>query len=443
MTVKYKQPKGMYVLAYTEVFERLSFYTLSYLLVLYASAPLAQGGLGWSNERSLALMGIYTMAAFTLPIIGSFIADRFIGRRVAVFVGGLTIILGHFLMLFSSHEIIFYAALICVASGTGFFKPCMPSLLGDLYSPHDQRREAGFSWYYFGINVGGMAAGFSSGILLQNFGYGVALSSAGVGMIIGMLVFYFGKKHVVLEHSPKAKKISRLEKKPLTAIQIKSLLTLIITFLFFSLWTVSYNITSSGTLSLYIEKFTEKSFFGYDIPTTFFMSLESLTILIFTPILTYTLSILYRKNKYPHFFSQINLAMFISAIALFYFTYLSFISLTTNHSEKPFHYLQIILFIIAFSISETMISPVMMSAISRMAPLRYKSLFQSFYLAIFGITSLVAAKIGTYSLKEPFKTFLFVSITILIGAIVFYFIKGKFIKIANDAAKEENKKLSN
>ncbi|KAB8036482.1 MFS transporter [Silvanigrella paludirubra] len=439
MTTKTKQPKGMYILAFTEIFERFSYYTLSFLLVLYASAPLYGGGLGWSNEKALGLVGIYTMTAYTLPILGSFIADRFIGKGKSVILGGCIIILGHFFMLFSKNESIFYLALFCVALGTSFFKPCMPSLLGDLYKANDTRRESGFSWYYFGINIGAMIAGVSSGLLTQKFGYQVALSSAGVGMVIGMVVFILGKKHLVLEFDRKSKKVVDPNKKPISKVQMKALYSLIIAFVFFALWTTVYNIAISGTLTLYIEKFTNKTVFNVDIPTTFFMSLESLTIILFTPIITFVLTKLATKNKYPHFFTQMNLAVFIAAASVFYFTYLAHIGHGIEEGVKPFQYYQFILFIVLLSISETIISPVMMSAISIMAPLKYKSLFQAFYLATFGLTGLLAAKIGALSLKSPFETFLIVSIVILVGAIVYYFVKPKMIKTANEAAKEQLK----
>ena len=439
MTSKTKQPKGMYVLAFTEIFERFSYYTLAFLLVLYASAPLQNDGLGWSNEKSLALVGIYTMAAYTLPIIGSFIADRFIGKGKSVIFGGCVIIFGHFFMLFSKNESIFYLALFCVALGTAFFKPCMPSLLGDLYKPNDTRRESGFSWYYFGINIGAMLAGISSGLLTQKFGYQIALSSAGIGMVFGMFVFIFGRKYLVLEFVKRSKKSQDPHKKHMTKVQIRALKCLLIAFIFFAIWTTVYNIAISGTLTLYIEKFTNKNFLGYEIPTTFFMSLESFTIILATPIITFILAKLALKNKYPHFFSQMNLAVIISAIGLFYFTYLSYIGLGVQEGTKPFQYYELILFIVLLSVSETIISPVMMSAISLIAPLKYKSLFQSFYLATFGLTGLLAAKIGALSLHSPFETFLIVSIVIFVGGVVYYFVKPKMIKIANEAAKEQLK----
>lgn len=124
-----KQPKGMYVLGFAEVFERLSYYTLSFLLVLYASESIQKGGLGWTRQSALSLMGFYTLAAFTLPLIGGFIADKFIGTFRAAVVGAFFIVTGHVCMLFTSYEhmTIFFTALSFVAIGTSFFKPSMPT----------------------------------------------------------------------------------------------------------------------------------------------------------------------------------------------------------------------------------------------------------------------------------------------------------------------------
>ena len=102
------QPKGMYVLGFTELFERMSYYTLSFLLVLYASDSVAKGGLGWSKERALMLVGYYTLAAYTLPLLGSFLADKAIGTFRSALLGAVLIIAGHSCMMLSNHENLFY-----------------------------------------------------------------------------------------------------------------------------------------------------------------------------------------------------------------------------------------------------------------------------------------------------------------------------------------------
>ena len=424
---KQKQPTGLYVLAFTEIFERLSFYTLSYLLVLYASATPAAGGLAWSKESALTLMGLYTMCAFTLPIIGSYLADSFLGCYRAVILGGMIIILGHFCMLFSASQPMLYLALTLVASGTAFFKPCMPALLGQLYAPEDTHRQSGFNWYYVGINLGAMMAGISSGLLMQRYGFQIALASAGVGMIIGMIVFYLGRNLLVHDEVKKTSSSIKLKSEPssLSPLQKKAIACLGLSLVFFVLWAIVYHVATTGTLSLYIENYTNKTIFSYEIPTTFFQSLEALVIMFFTPVFILILSGLAAKKHFPHAFSQMNLALALSAIAVFYFAYLAYIGQSAQPGEKPFYWTELAFFIALIAISEVMIAPVMMSTISMLAPYRYKALFQSFNLAGVGLAGLLAAKIGAKSLTSPVNTFFILGVVLSVGSFCYFLCKGK------------------
>ncbi|MES2614454.1 MAG: MFS transporter [Bdellovibrionota bacterium] len=441
MLVQNKQPKGMYVLGFTEVFERMSYYTLAFLLVLYASASLEKGGLGWSKESAIYLAGFYNLAAYTLPLIGAFLADRVVGTFRAAIFGAFLIITGHLCMLFTSpeHISIFYTALSFVAVGTAFFKPCMPTLLGRLYKPNDLSREGGFKLYYMGINVGGMLAGVVGGMLLQGFGFRIALASASVGMIVGLLVLLAGRKYLVtkdfLQEQSKSLSSSNEIKKS-SPIYNKALQYLALSFLFFALWATVYGIILTGTLSIYIENFTQKTVFGYDIPTTFFQSLESLGIIVFAPLLAYIFYVVAKYKKPFHFFSQMNLALFVIFCGIAYFSYLTFCAGVVPQGEKPFHWLGISLFILSLSLSEVLVNPVIMSAISLLSPAKYKTLFQSFNLAIFGITGLIAGKIGALSLKYPSQTFMSVTGVIFAGLVFFLFVRKRMVKVAIEAAEE-------
>lgn len=446
-----KQPTGMYILGFTEIFERLSYYTLAFLLVLYASDSIEKGGLGWSKEEALSLVGFYTLAAYTLPLVGGFIADKFLGTfRAAVF-GALLIIIGHICMAFSAPSglVFFYTALALVATGTAFFKPSMPTLLGRLYHPTDTNREGGFNLYYMGINIGAMLAGFNSGTLLQHFGYHVALASAGVGMILGLLVFLLGKKHLVLDNALPHHAIAMGEASQQQVARIhysshykKALSYLMLSFVFFAIWAIVYNLAISGTLTIYIENFTNKTVFNYDIPTTFFMSLESIGIIIAAPTLTFIFAKMAEKKKPVHFFSQMNISIFVTFIGISYFTYLTFVAQHVTVGEKPFHYMGIGLFILAISVSEVLMSPVMMSSISLLSPDKYKTLFQAFYLTVFGVTGIIASKIGAISLKSPFETFLSVTVLILVNLAVFTLVRRKMVTTARFAAAELEKEES-
>lgn len=191
--------KGLGLLFLTEMWERFSFYTLRALLVLYMVAKTMDGGLGWSRKEAISLYGLYIGAAYVLPVIGGYLSDRFLGQQRSAMIGAALMALGHFCMAFNG-LLFFYSALTLVAIGNGFFKPCLTSILGQLYddSPESQRDSA-YSLFYMGINIGGMLAGFAAGWLLTHYGFDAGFSVAGIGMVIGMGLFWSGKNRYLGE----------------------------------------------------------------------------------------------------------------------------------------------------------------------------------------------------------------------------------------------------
>jgi len=197
-----KQPAGLSTLFFSELWERFSYYGMRALLTLFMVAPAVHGGLGFSDGSAALLYGNYTMAVYLLSIPGGFIADRFLGAQRTVLTGGAIIALGHF-SLAVPHLSAFYAGLVLIALGTGLFKPNISVLVGNLYTPDDPRRDAGFSIFYMGINIGGFVAPLVTGFLAQSAtfkgwlvsnGFDPALSwhwgfgAAGVGMTIALLL---------------------------------------------------------------------------------------------------------------------------------------------------------------------------------------------------------------------------------------------------------------
>ena len=197
------QPRGLSALYFTELWERFSYYGMRALLTLFMVAPIAGGGLAFTTESAGRIYGNYTMAVYMLAIPGGFIADRIIGPRRAVMTGGWTIALGHYALAVPSIEM-FYLGLLLVALGTGLFKPNISALVGALYTRDDPRRDAGFSIFYMGINIGAFIAPLVTGFLAQSgwfkdwlaaHGFDPARSwhwgfaAAGVGMTIAMLIF--------------------------------------------------------------------------------------------------------------------------------------------------------------------------------------------------------------------------------------------------------------
>src|ERR1043166_4624580 len=187
-------PKGLSTLFMTEMWERLSYYGMRAILLLYMTAELEKGGLGWDTRSAAAIYGLYTSSVWFLPLIGGWLADRYIGAKKATLIGGIIITIGHFLLAFPPVPF-FYAGLICVSVGTGFLKSNISKMVGDLYGPEDDRRDAGFSIFYMGINTGSFLAPFVCGTLaVYNWHWGFA--AAGVGMALGVIQYLFGMRHL-------------------------------------------------------------------------------------------------------------------------------------------------------------------------------------------------------------------------------------------------------
>ncbi len=201
---------GLAPLFFTELWERFSYYGMRALLTLFMVAPIASGGLAFATEDAGRIYGNYTMAVYMLAIPGGFIADKVLGAKRAVLIGGWTIALGHFALAVPSLTT-FYIGLLLVAFGTGLFKPNISALVGALYAPEDPKRDAGFSIFYMGINIGGFIAPIVTGFLAQSAwfkdwlaanGFDPAKSwhwgfaAAGVGMTLAMLIFARNAAHL-------------------------------------------------------------------------------------------------------------------------------------------------------------------------------------------------------------------------------------------------------
>ncbi len=185
-------PKGLSTLFFTEMWERFGYYGMRGLLILFMTAPAAAGGLGFSVAKAGAIYGIYTSMVYLASLPGGWIADRILGQQRAVLVGGLIMSVGY-LTLSAPGLAPFYTGLVLVVLGTGLLKPNISTIVGQLYSPEDRRRDAGFSIFYMGINLGAFLAPLVCGFVGETYNYRWGLALAGVGMVIGVLTFVRGR----------------------------------------------------------------------------------------------------------------------------------------------------------------------------------------------------------------------------------------------------------
>jgi proton-dependent oligopeptide transporter, POT family len=203
-------PRGLTTLFFTEMWERFSYYGMRAILFLYMTAAISEGGLGWKEEFAGPVFGLYASSVYFLPLIGGWLADRFIGSKRATFLGGIVIMLGHFSLAVPTMTF-FYLGLVCVAVGTGLLKSNISAMVGDLYDEQDVRRDAGFSIFYMGINLGAFTAPLACGFLAQsdvfknfiarmgfdpNSSWHFGFAAAGVGMGFGLLQYIWGRERL-------------------------------------------------------------------------------------------------------------------------------------------------------------------------------------------------------------------------------------------------------
>lgn len=184
-------PIGLYVLFGTEMWERFSYYGMRALLVLYLVNHLA-----WQPSQASGVYKWYTSLVYLTPLLGGFLADRFLGLRASIIIGATLMAIGHFLMAFEPLPFL-YAALAFLIAGNGFFKPNISTLVGKMYSANDPRRDSAFTIFYMGINAGAFLSPLVCGYLAEKFGYHYGFGAAGVGMVLGLAMFLAMQKRVM------------------------------------------------------------------------------------------------------------------------------------------------------------------------------------------------------------------------------------------------------
>lgn len=197
-------PKGLYICFFTELWERFSFYGMKALLFLYLTKYHLFG-----DEPSYDLLGAYGGLVYAVPVLGGLLADRYLGMRKAVILGGVLLVLGHLGMAYEGHEAsvvdgnvirdnsalqVFYASLALIIMGVGFLKPNISTIVGKLYPENDPRRDSGFTIFYAGINIGALVSSLLCGYLGETYGWKYGFGAAGIGMVFGLLVFIWGQK---------------------------------------------------------------------------------------------------------------------------------------------------------------------------------------------------------------------------------------------------------
>ena len=381
-------PRGLMLLFFVEMWERFSYYGMKALLILYLVDAR-----NWPVSRAANLYGNYTALAYIAPLLGGYMADRFLGARRSLVWGGIIIALGHFTLAFESTPT-FYLGLALVITGTGLFKPNVSTMVGQLYAPEDKRRDAGFTIFFMGISVGAFLAPLACGYLGQKVGWHYGFAAAGVGMVLGLLLYLWGRKRylpgigypiqTVLRREHEAIPASAEDRKRILAVLLVVLLTI-------PFWACYEQFGSS--LSLFADRHVARTLGHFEIPASWFQSINPVVILLFAPVLAFLWEWLRKRNREPSAPRKMVFAYILLAVGFGFATLAGFRS-ETSLLVSPLWFVATDLF---RSWGELLLSPVGLSYVTKVAPARYGSRLMAAWFLAEGLGNKLAGSIAAYS----------------------------------------------
>jgi POT family proton-dependent oligopeptide transporter len=371
------QPRGLTILFLTEMWEQFSYYGMRALLVYYMTKQLLLG-----QGKASFIYGIYTAVAYFTPIFGGMIADRWLGKRRAVIIGGSIMAAGHFMMTFQP---LFYPALATIAIGNGLFLPSLPSQINDLYRPDDPRRGWAYNVYYVGINIGGFLAPLVCGTLGEFYGWHWGFGAAGVGMLTGLLVYVFGARYL-----PHQGRIAR-KAAPLPASARSQRSTFVLLFAIGVAVTVFRGAYEQvgNTVALWADVGIERTTSFMTIPMTWFQALNPLLVIMMTPLLLARWRRQADARRQQSSMCKMATGALIVAAA---YLLLAIVASVAEPSRASWAWL--VLFFGIFTLGELYILPTGLGLFARLAPVGFgATTMAAWFLAIFS-GSLTAGAVG-------------------------------------------------
>lgn len=279
-------PRGIATLFFTEMWERFSYYGMRAFLILYMTTPVEKGGLGFGDKPAGKIYGLYTGSVWMATIGGGIVADWLLGQYRSALLGGILITAGHFTLAFPQIQF-FYAGLFLIVIGTGLLKPNVSTMVGSLYSKEDHRRDAGFSIFYMGINLGATIGPLIAGYLAQKVSWHLGFACAGIGMALGVIQYMAGRKHLMPALNRLATKEEKTEAQQsgigFTSAEWGRLASVVVFFAFASIFWACYE-QAGSTLNLFADRYTRLSMFGFSFPSSWFQSVPSFFVIVLAPV---------------------------------------------------------------------------------------------------------------------------------------------------------------
>ena len=432
-------PVGLFVLFFTEMWERFSYYGMRAILVLYLvqSTSGENAGLGWTNLEALKLYGWYTMLVYVASIPGGWIADNLLGQKKSVLYGGLLLVVGHSILAVEQLWA-FYSGLALIIAGVGMLKPNISTMVGGLYKRGDIRRDKGFTIFYIGINVGAFFSSLIVGYIGEVHGWHYGFGLAGIGMALGLIQYLAGQKYLknVGNFLGTSENIDEREslKKPLTTIEKDRVVVLILSFLMVIVFFGAFE-QAGGLMNLYAKDQTNRMLMGWEIPASWFQSLNAFFIIVLgTSVAAYWAT---RKLKGKEASSLFKMIMGLIIMGTG-FLFMSAASIQFQETGSSAMYWLVLAYLL-HTIGELSLSPVSLSFVTKLAPAKYASLMMGLYFATTGLGNKVAGLLGE-SASEFGEFSVFTGIAtfcILFGLLIWAFLK-KLKKLTHGAEDDEH-----
>jgi POT family proton-dependent oligopeptide transporter len=466
-TAFFGHPRGLATLFFTELWERFSYYGMRSLLILFMTADAVKGGLGFTAARAGAIYGLYTGSVYLAALPGGWVADRLLGQRRSVLLGGCFIAAGHFSLAINNLTT-FFLGLVLIVIGTGLLKPNVSTMVGELYPDDSARRDAGFSIFYMGINIGATVSPFVCGWLGQKVNWHLGFAAAGVGMLAGLTQYILGGRYLGRAGLRPNAEVSAVEKRrglgllvgtagvvlvlllvlvtsgglAITAQQIASgttfvvlgivllyfvfqlaaggldrremrrMLVVFLLFVFSALFWMGFE-QAGSSLSLFAERLTDRHILGWDMPASWLQVVEPAFVILFAPVLAFLWMRLGRRN--PSSPTKFGLGLLFGALAFVIMAQASLASVghAVANPSLTAHRVGLWWLTLTYllqALGELCLSPVGLSTVTKLAPHRKVSQVMGIWFMSLGLGNLLAGLVaGRFETFPLFQTFALVA----------------------------------
>ncbi len=415
-----EHPRGLYTLFFTEMWERMSYYGMRGILVLFMTASILDGGLEIDTVSASAIYGIYSACVYLVALLGGWLADRHIGQQSAILYGGFIIMLGHFLLAFTNLQA-FYLGLIFVVLGTGLLKPNISAIVGGLYENDLEKKESGFTIFYMSINIGSILGFFICGYLGENIGWHYGFGAAGIGMAFGLIQFVLTKGNlgsIGLKPSVELNRESRkkelrifnsfmfiffliilfgllgyLSFDPIPIANILTVIILLIAILYFIYLFTFGNLTederkkvvlivvlffgaaffwsgfdqAGSSFNIFAKEYTDRIILGWEYPASWLQVLNPVLVVILSPFMAYMWFILGKRMLDPSLPFKFGLGLIFMAIGFIFIASGATIAMQEGMAGAKW----LLLTYLFHTIGELTLSPIGLAAISNLSPKRF------------------------------------------------------------------------